>query len=1159
MKKNARISRRSAHFVKTICLALFLASYGGSATYASPTYAEQTTLTVNMNNKTVKEVFDYIENNSEFIFVYHGSKINLQRKVSVNMKHQPVEKILNEMFTGTDVEYIIKDRQIIVRKKEEVRKNETVVPVTQQKGITVKGTVKDNTGIPLIGVNVMVKGTTRGTTTDTEGNFTMRDVQPGALLQLSYIGYETVEVKAQENLAVSMKEDNALLNEVVVVGYGTQKRINLSGAVDAISSKALENRPIINAGQGLQGVIPNLNVTISDGNANSSPSFNIRGTTSINGGDPLILVDNIPVSSGELSRLNTNDIESISVLKDASSAAIYGARAAFGVILVTTKSAKSEKVSVNVNAYYSSRKITRLPKVITDPYTVMDMKNQAAWPLYNPLYNTADMEMAKKFSADPSLDPVIINPNNPNAWSYYGRTNWMDEVYKSAAPSYTVNANVSQRSKKGGYYLSAEYLRQDGMFNYGNDIYERYNMRAKVDYQITKWLNISNNTTFTQRKYDQPTFGRSDWSMSDFFHQVNRTVSLSVPRNPDGTWTSDGGSLLGSLQEGGRAVNDSREFMTTFGLTIDLIPEVWQVKADATFRRDNDMSKYAYFPYSYRTGPERPLEKSNIVPSAEHGSTFYNYNVYNVYTDFHKTFAKKHYFSAMIGFNQETRRSDYGWFSKKNLISNAYPTPELATGTVRAGESISEWAVRGVFYRLNYTYNNRYIFELNGRYDGTSRFPKDDRFGFFPSGSLAWILSEESFMSGVKENLKLDQFKLRASYGSLGNQNVSTYAYLPSMGTSEISQILDGERPIGIGMPGIVSNSLTWEKVSTINGGIDLTFFNNRLNASADVYARYTTGMLTKGATLPNVLGTGEPQENAADLKTRGWELSLSWRDRFNLAGSPFNYGLRFVLSDSRSFITKFANEKRKLNDYYEGQEIGELWGLTTEGFFQNEEELKSHADQSAVGEDDQSYLFYVGDLKFKDLNNDGKINDGDNTVDNPGDYKIIGNTRSRLPYSIDLTADWKGFDVRAFFQGIGKRDWYAGGSNHYFWGIYAQPWTNVQEQNMDHWTEDNPDAYFPRVKAYIAESTGHELAAVQTKYLQDASYLRMKNFTFGYTLPAELTQKWNIQRLRFYFSGENLFEITHLKANLDPEALGSSSKVYPLQRSFSFGFNFNF
>lgn len=1053
------------------------------------------------------------------------------------------------------------------------------VAIMQQSGKrSVTGTVKDASGESIIGVNIMVKGASEGAITDTDGKFSLTNVDPKATLVVSFIGYKTenIIVNGRSNIQIVLNEDTEMLDEVVVVGYGTQKKVNMSGAVDAVSSKTLENRSISNAGLGLQGAVPNLNITVTDGNANSSPKYNIRGIGSINkdSADPLILVDNIPTTADAFSRMNANDIETISVLKDASSAAIYGARAAFGVILVTTKAAKTEKISVGVNAYYSTRSITRLPEYVTDPYTVMTLKNEAAWPLYNPLYSNEEMAIAKKHSENPSMPGAEISVKDPNKWAYYGTTDWMKEAYEDAAPSYTVNFNISQKTKKVGYYLSGEYFDQDGMFRYGNDTYKRYNFRGKVDFQITDWLNISNNSAFTYRTYDRPSLGGIDSSMESFFHEVNRTNSLDIVKNPDGSWTKAGGSNLAKLQDGGRNVNDSREFVTTFATTIDVLKDVWQIKADATFRRDNDRTRQTALPYYYKEGPNMPLQSNTNNSTSRNSSKYYDYNVFNIYTDFHKTFAEKHYVQAMVGFNQESGRTNSFWGSREGLISTSFPTPELATGTAKTGEEILDWSIRGTFFRLNYVYDNRYIVEFNGRYDGTSRFPKDDRFGFFPSASAAWNVTQEKFMEGLKEKTGLNTLKLRASYGSLGNQNVDTYAYIPQMKATESNWILDGKRPIQVVMPGIVSNALTWEKVATVNGGIDLGFLRNRLTASFDYYVRYTDGMLALGKELPNVIGVSEPQENAANLKTKGWDLSLAWRDQFNLAGSPFSYGVRFILSDSRSYITKFdnyvestdANGNKVLtstwrgnNKYYVGQELGEIWGLETEGFFQNEEELKNHADQKAVGSDDQGYLFYVGDLKFKDQNGDKKIDWGDGTLANPGDFKKIGNSSMRLPYSIDLDADWKGFDFRMFLQGVGKKDWYAGGNNHYFWGIFAQPWTNPQTKDMDHWTPENTNAYFPRIKAYVAEDTGYELACPQTRYLQDASYLRMKNLTIGYTLPKSWTNKAGLERVRFYFSGENLCELQHLKADLDVEAIDSSSKVYPLQRSYSFGVNLNF
>lgn len=1114
------------------------------------TYAQSFKVTIQKQNSPIIDILKEIEGSSEFTFFFNNNLVDINKKVSVNVKNGSLEELLTQVLKNTGYSYEVIDRQVLIKQKNPIDKTEKNIV---QQATKITGIIVSETGEAIIGANVMIKGTSNGTVTDMDGKFSL-NAGKGSILEISFLGYvsQQILVKNENAIHIILKEDSKALDEVVVVGYGVQKKVNLSGAVDAVTSKAIENRPLVNVGQALQGAIANLNVTISDGNANTSPNFNIRGTTSLTGGQPFILVDNIPVTSDVLSRLNTNDIESITVLKDASSAAIYGARASYGVILVTTKSAKTEKIKIDVNAFYSVRSITRKPKYITDPYITMDIKNKAAYPLYN-LYNNEQMELAKQVSENPELDRVILNPADQKYYMYLGSTDWLDTIYEDYAPSYTVNANISRRNEKGGLYLSSEYFNQNGMFKYGNDIYQRYNMRSKMDYQISNNLNISNNTTFTYRNYDKPYVG-----LGDFFHSINRTNSLDVPYNPDGTYTKSGATTIGLLREGGREVQVNQEFQTTFALKLDIVKDVLQIKADATFRKNYGLIKESQFERFYKEGPDQPLKSTGELGLARNTSTFTDYTVYNVYGNFSKVFANKHEISALAGFNQENQRSNDFWLSRDRLISYNYPTPALASGEVKGNESISEWSVRGAFGRLGYIFDKRYIVEFNGRYDGTSRFPKSDRFGFFPSGSVAWNVTEELFMKELKDRISLDQLKFRASYGSLGNQDVGAYSYIPTMGSGQIGWILDGKRPVGISAPGLVSKSLTWEKVSTLNFGTDIAFFNQRLIANADIYERETKDMLTKGATLPNVLGVAEPNENAADLKTSGWELGVTWVDNFMLAGSRFNYSARFVISDSKAKITKFDNANGKLSDWRVGQTIGEIWGLTTDGYFQTQEEL-SKLDQSAVGEDDQSYRFYVGDLKFKDLNGDGKINRGKWTVDDSGDFKIIGNSATHFPYSFDFNADWKGFDVKVFMQGVGKKDWYPNGGNHYFWGIYAQPWTNVQAQNLDHWTPETPNAFFPRVKAYIAESTGSELACPQTKYLQDASYLRMKNLTFGYSLPVALTRRFKVERLRFYFSGENLFEITHLKGNknLDPEALNGT--VYPMQRTYSFGLNINF
>ncbi|MBV8253981.1 MAG: SusC/RagA family TonB-linked outer membrane protein [Chitinophaga sp.] len=1102
----------------------------------------QEKISVDFSNIPIGKLLNVIGKKSDYTFLYKNDAIP-DKRITIKMDNAPVPEILEKALNGTHLNYRIMPNNLVVI----VKSGETV------KTIQIKGIVKDVDGTPLIGVTVKVQGTSKGATTNVKGEYEM-EVPENAVLEFSYIGYETKQfsIKGVQNFNVTLSANSSGLNEVVVVGYGTQKRVNLSGAVDNISGKTLENRPITNVGTGLQGLIPNLNIGISSGRSSSAPTFNLRGYTSLSGGDPFILVDNIPFTADEVSRLNPADVESVSVLKDAASAAIYGARAAFGVVLITTKSAKDGRLAVSANANYAVRTIGKMPAIVTDPLITMQMKHDAAVPLYN-LYPDAVRAYAAQRSKDPSLPAVIVDPTNPNAWAYYGTTNWLREVYNKTAPAYSGNFSIARGDDKLNYYLSGEYYKQDGMLRSNPDIYNRYNLRAKATYTFNDRFKLGTNTTYTNSVYDAPS-NAMDYL---FFHNANRTPSLSVPKNPDGTWTSDGAALLGRLQSGGRNNNTMNEFLTNFNGELGLVKDIWSLKADATFRRTNDNTKAFTIPVPYRTGPNQPLQYTDgNQSSASFGSSTVKYNVYNVYSNFHKAF-QKHDLTALVGFNQEYYQLDNLGGNRNGLISTSYPTVQLATGVANVSETYQDWAVRGLFYRLAYGYDDKYLVEVNGRRDGSSRFPSYKRWGSFPSASAAWVISKEDFFKPIAKAIKMDFLKFRGSYGSLGDQTFNPYGYFEQMKANPIGTILDGKIPVGVFAPSPVTANYSWQTVRSVNLGVDANFLKERLYISYDRYTRYTEGMFVKGKTLPAVYGAGSPATNGADLKTKGGELTIMWRDQFNIGRDPFSYSIKLAVADSRTFITKYDNPTGNLNDYYKGQQLGEIWGLETEGFFQNADELKNHADQTPVGEDDNAYKFYVGDLKFKDLNHDGVISYGKNTLSDPGDRRIIGNSTPRFPYSVDLNASFKSFDLRIFAQGIGKRDWYPGPSNHYFWGIYAQPWTNVQVKNMDHWTPDNPNAYFPRVKAYAAEDANMEMAIPQTRYLQNASYLRLKNVTLAYTLPKHITEKMKIARLRVYFSAENILTISHLKVNLDPEGLDGS--IYPFQKTYSAGVNLNF
>ncbi|WP_202183001.1 SusC/RagA family TonB-linked outer membrane protein [Chitinophaga solisilvae] len=1120
----------------------------------------QEKISVNYRNINIGKLLNIIGQKSDYTFVYKNAVIP-EKKISIAMTDAPVREVLDKALAGTSLGYkVMKDNLVVILEAGDNVQN-----------FPVKGKVTDEAGNPLIGVTVLVKGTTNGAKTDADGRFSL-EVPEGAVVEFTYVGYEAHQLKAKEGvtLNIAMKANSSGLNEVVVVGYGKQKRVNLSGAVDAISGKELESRPITNIGTGLQGLLPNLNITNSDGRMSSAAKFNLRGMTSINGGDPFILVDNIPFTNEEVSRLNPADVESVTTLKDAAAAAIYGARAAFGVILITTKSGKDGRLVMTANSNYAVRTLGMTPKVTLDPLTNMQYKHDAAFPLYD-LYPKQDRDYAALLKNDPSLPVTILNPSNKNKWVSYGSTDWLREVYQKSAPAYNANFSISRGDEKLNYYFSGDFYQQDGMLRFNPDKYNRYNLRAKATYTINDRVKIGSNTMYTNATYDQPA-NTTDYL---FFHNVNRSPAMAVPKNPDGTWTGDGAKLIGLLQEGGRTKDTWSEFMTTLNAEVGIIKNVWTLKGDMTFRRGSDLGRSYVLPVGFHDGPKEPMKYTDgastgntfaELTSASNMSTDVRYNVFNVYSDFHKTFNKVHSVGALVGFNQEYHYNNYRTMTRKGLISPNYTTPNLATGVIEQREQIRDWAVRGIFYRLNYTFDDKYILELNARNDGSSRFRTEDRWGFFPSASAAWVVTKEKFFSNIKNATGIDHLKLRGSYGSLGDQQWSEYGYMELMPSRNVNSVLEGALPIYVGIPEPVTPTYTWQTVKTLNGGIDLTMLKERLTFSYDRYTRYTNGMFAKAQELPAVYGAKVPPVNSADLKTRGWEITLFWRDQFKLGNSDFSYGVKLLVADSRSFITRYSNPTGTLKNYdhseflkrnyYVGQEVGDIWGLVTEGFFQNADEIKNHAKQAEVGSDDQNYQFYPGDLKFKDLNGDGKINYGDNTIYNPGDRKIIGNNAPRFPYSVDLTASYKGFDFRALIQGIGKRDWYPNPGNHYFWGIYAQPWANVQLHNMDHWTPENPNGYFPRVKAYIAEDAT-ELGAPQTKYLQNAAYARLKNVTLGYTLPKHLTEKARINRLRFYFSAENIFTVSHLKANIDPEGLDGA--LYPFQKTYSFGLNLNF
>lgn len=1047
----------------------------------------------------------------------------------------------------------------------------------------ISGVVTDDNGSPLAGANIVIEGASKlSFTTGNDGKFDIAVVPGKYNVLISYINFkaakQTVQVKSGENapLSIVLNPEKNSLNEVVVVGYGTQKKLNLTGAVAQVSAEVLESRPAPTLTRMLQGALPNLNLKMADGNPTRGATFNIRGTTSIGaGGSALVLIDGI---EGDPNLVNPNDVESVSVLKDASSAAIYGSRAAFGVVLITTKSAKKGKIKVDYSGSYSFNKRTVVPKNVTNGYEWAKNFDEAfnAWYDYNshPIsvnsiypFSLEYLDALKKHNEDPSLPQVEFNAAK-GRYEYFGNTDWDAMVNAKNIPSFEQSLSVSGGTDKVNYYVSGRYYFQDGIFNFNPDKYNKYNLRAKGDIKLTPWLTFQNNFDLTTFTYKFPMFADGD---GNFWRAIEgQGYPMAVVYNPDGTYTNTAMYMAASYIEGNNASKRNNTYIrNTSTLIARPVKDLLTLKADFTFSREfqDETRQNDYLNFSIAPGTSSRFGRSLL----REFTTNEKYITANFTADAARRFGK-HDLKLLVGSNVESFKGKNLNLSRDGLLVANMPDFNLMDGlnyTITGGGT--EWAYLGLFYRMNYAYNDRYLIELNGRYDGSSKFPSNQRYGFFPSVSAGWRVSKESFMEQTSS--WLDDLKIRASYGSLGNGNISPYRFLEQMGIGKTSVVLGGVQRNYTALPGVIPDGLTWEKSTTFDIGVDISMLKRRLGVTFDWYNRKTVDMFTAGQPLPAVFGAAVPSGNYADLSTKGWELTLSWKDQVKLAGKPLEYSISGSVWDSKSVITKFNNPNNVLSSYYVGQTIGEIWGYTTLGLFKTADEIAKHANQQFII-NSNSNKWLPGDLKFADLNGDGVVNAGSNTVQNPGDRKVIGNNAARYQFGFTTSVNWNGFGISAFFQGIGKRDWYFAPEAGLFYGPYNRPY-GYQPQTMmdDLWNETtNPDSYFPRFRGYTALGTNRSLGAPQTRYLQDVSYLRLKSLTIDYSLPAKLLKKLAMTRATFYVTGQNLFTLSGLfrhTKNFDPEVMEEpigditngtgQGYAYPMLKTVTFGMNIGF
>ncbi len=1081
--------------------------------------------------------------------------------------------------------------------------------------ITVKGTVSDESGEPIIGATIVEVGNARnGTATDVNGKFAI-NVPPSASLKVSFVGFstQTVRVDGKTSLEIQLQESTKALDEVIVVGYGTVKKANLVGAVDQIDSKLIGERGHDNIARSLQGQVPGLNVTLADGKPSRGSSINVRGTGSIgSGGSALVLIDGV---ESDISSVSPSDVESVSVLKDASSAAIYGARGAFGVVLITTKKAQAGKAKVTYNGKVSiddrmykwedeteSNGLRWYDHFVTayqGMYEVAPTGINNVFPI-----NAGYRDRLEAYNNDPTLPAVGLSPNGQK-YEYYGNNNWFGEFYKRSTVSTEHSLSISGGTEKARYYVSGRYSYHDGIYKVGDQYFKNYSTRARGEIEISPTLKLENITSLTIKDQKEPMVLYDDQiPLRMILHQG---YPMQMAKNPDGTWTEFAvySGYAGFIEDSSWQKKRISYVRNQTALTWEPIKEQLFIKGDFAWwqKRQTNISQNNQI--EFHTGPTVTGTRGSFskLDRYEYNTEYYSANATVNYIP--KFSNKDHYLNVLVGWNVEHQHYNYTRMYRRGNLSPNYSSFNMTDGdmsTAVLGEGGNEWAYAGALFRVDYNYKGKYLAEFSGRYDGSSKFPSNSQWGFFPSGSLAWRFTEENFMEASRN--WLSNGKLRASIGSLGNGNASPYSFMSLVTPANTGVLIDGVKQKYAYVPGLVPSGLTWERSTTYNLGLDLDLLNYRLAFQGDYYIRKTTDMFTVGPTLPDVLGAGSPKGNYADMRTNGWELSLTWRDQFKLAGKPFTYSVKAMVWDYYSTITKYNNATKSLGStYYDGMRVGEIWGYHIEGFYEHEDQVKARTTGTKVGNYDYSQprgpkkdgtyaatgkvnqatvakvsnktnQYMPGDLIYADLNNDGVVNNGSNTVDDPGDRRVIGNSAPRYQFGFTLSAQWNGIGISAFFQGVGRKHWYPSGESSMFWGKYARPYGfDLKEHNENTiWSETNQGGYWPRLRSNQSNSTNFQLSTVNDRYLQNMAYVRLKNLQIDYSFNKKICKALYMSDLRVYIQGENLFTaspfLKHCKT-MDPEgtttgdsdfiADGGAGTGYPFMRTYTLGLSISF
>jgi TonB-linked SusC/RagA family outer membrane protein len=1174
-----------------------------SLALALPTSAQIKRISLSMNNVSVQEAITAINRNANYSIVVNSDVVDLKKRVTVSAEDATIQEVLKQVFNGQNVYFVFEGNRVTVSPQKKVPSQAThLIPVKKY-----QGKVVDNQNNPLIGAIITVNNQVNSSvTSDLYGNFEISDMDFPSKIKATYLGFNDIQVSVRSEdsfpLTIVMTENVSLLQDVVVIGYATMKKRDLVGAVEQVDSKVVGDRAAGNLSRALQGEVTGLNISFNDGKPSRSASINVRGITSIGaGGSTLILIDGV---EGGLESINPQDVESVSVLKDASSTAVYGARGAFGVILVTTKSPKKGVPVVNYNASIAVNRRTVIPDGVTDSKTWLDWWIKCYNGYYNgtksilnhidstvPYSDEIYAELQRR-NGDTSLSKVATLYGHPTfGWAYYANTDWYDLLYKDYNLSTEHNISISGGNSNADYYVSGRYYDMDGIYKVGDEYYNKYDLRAKGSLKIRPWFKITNNMSFSLVNHKQPMHQDG----SNIEKLMNHCAyPLSTVKNPDGTWTAAAAkSGFAAFSEGTSWLKDNYVYLRDkIDGDVDIIKDILKIQGDYSFNYTTRKRLQATSPVQYSKIQNQILVASESNPSSLSQTDYSTkYQAANAYLTWTSELGDNHSFKALAGWNVESNHYETLNVSRMGFVTTNKPSFSLMNGIATDPSAGGyDWSYLGAFFRLNYSYNGKYLVEASGRYDGSSKFPEESKWGFFPSASIAWRLSDEPWMLWSKN--VMNEAKIRVSAGSMGNGNVSPYSYTSTMTIATADDtVLGGVLPSYTSVGSVVPSSLTWETSTTYDGGIDLDFFQSKLSFTGDYYIRYTTDMYTPSVSLPSVYGTTPPKGNNAELRTNGWETSLMWRDQLNLFGKPFSYSIKAMLWDNYSTITKYVNDSGSLgtvkaylqnggtpSNYYVGMRVGEIWGYKIAGLFKDQDDINSSAIHNFQQASDK--VTRPGQVKVADLDKSGYIDAGSFTLDNHGDLIIIGNQNPRYRYGLNLSANWNGIGFSMFIQGVGKQDWYPGPDAGMFWGKYGRPFfaflpsihvnsNDVYDESKDNWST----AYWPRVSTYQSNGTNNWTKILEipnTRYIQNASYLRVKTMQLDYSFNEKVCKPLKLQGLKVYLTGENLLTFTPLHKyapNYDPEALSydadfssaADGYTYPVFKNLSLGINITF